>query len=101
MNPMGSSGVRDEAAEFTETLVQFLSTLAAVIRSAAQWLGLVVLDLASSGTDNLSEQADSVATTTRSKAKTVRKKGRNLLLKLVLIGVFFWWLDRDLSQGGR
>lgn len=93
----GKADVRGEAEEFTETLAKFLSTLGAVIRSAAEWLGLVVVDLATSKTGDLSGQADTVAAATRSRAKKVRKKSRNLLVKLVLVAVFFWWLDRDLS----
>lgn len=93
----GDADVRGEAEEFAETLGKFLSTLGAVIRSAAEWLGLVVVDLASSRTGDLSDQADSVAAATRSRAKTIRKKSRNLLVKLALVALFFWWLDRDLS----
>lgn len=101
MKPKGSSGVRDEAEEFTETLGRFLSTLGAVVSSAAQWLGLAFVGWASSSTENLSEQTDSVAAGTRSMARTVRRKTRNLVVKLALVAVFLWWLDRDLSEADR
>lgn len=101
MGLIGSSGAKDETQEFATTLGRFLATLGAVIRSSAEWLGLVVLDAASSGTDTVADQAGTVAGGTRSTVKTIRKKTRNTLLKLALVATFVWWLDRDLSEGGE
>ena len=90
--------IGDEAADFGGTLVAFLAALAGVIRSAAEWVGRVGLDRLSNGADVLSEQAGSLARTSKSRAKRVKRRGRRALLNLALVTAFVWWLDRDLSE---
>lgn len=97
MSMGGSSGVQEEAEQLVVTFGRFMATLGAVVRSAVEWLALVVADVASSGGETVSEQAGDLAGATKSTARTFRKKVRNGVLKLALVGVFLWWLDRELS----
>ena len=90
--------VGDEAADFGTTLLAFLVTLGGLLRSTAEWLGLMGLDAVSDGAETFSGQAGSVARASRAKAKAARKRGRRALMKLAIVGGFLWWLDRDLSE---
>lgn len=88
----------DEAASFAEVLVDFFTTLAALIRSAATWFGIAGLDAVSRGADAVSRQAGELGTASRARVKSARRAGRRALVKLALVAVFLWWLDRDLSE---
>lgn len=93
--------IGDEAADFGATFVAFMATLGAVIRSAAEWLGLVSMDAISTGADVMGGQAQIIAGMSKKKAKSARKSGRNAFIKLAVVGYFLWWLDRDLSGSER
>ena len=92
--------IGDEAADFGTTLVAFLATLGGLLRSTAEWLGLMGLDAITDGAEAFSGQAGTVARASRAKAKAARKRGRRGLMKVAIVGGFLWWLDRDLSESG-
>ena len=93
--------VADEAAEFGTIFFAFLASLGDVLRSAAEWLRLAGQDAFSAGADVVEDRADRIAQVSKAKAKTARRRGRNAILKLVLVGAFLRWLDRDLSDDSR
>jgi hypothetical protein len=90
--------VSDEAVDFGTALMAFLSTLAGMVVSAAGWLGVVGMDTLSHGAGVVADRGETFADASRARAKTAKKRGNRALLKLSLITLFLWWLDRDLSR---
>ncbi len=91
-------GIADDASDFGATLADFMVTLGAMMKSAAEWFGLVSLDAVSGGAEVVSDQAGSFAVASKRQAKKAKKRGRNSLFKLGLVALLVWWLDRDLSR---
>jgi hypothetical protein len=90
--------VSDEAAEFGSELLAFLTTLASVVRNAAEWLSITGFDALAHGAGAASARAGDLASSSRSSAKRAKRKGKKALVKLALVAAFLWWLDRELSQ---
>lgn len=90
--------VSNEAAEFGTALMAFFTALGGMIVSVAQWFGVVSVDALSQSADFVADRGGALAGASRAKARSATKRGNRAVLKLGLIALFLWWLDRDLSQ---
>lgn len=88
----------EDVSELGSTLLALLTTLGGLLATVAEWLGVVTADAIASGTERMSGGATVVADSSKSAAKTAKKKTRNTLVQLALFGGVLWWLDRDLSR---
>ena len=88
----------DEVSGLVDSLAAFVSTLGELARSVGAWLGMVGMNAVSQGADAVSAQAVELRSASRARLRSAKRTGRKALIKLALVGLLLWWLDRDLSR---